>query len=162
MVKDNNKKNRAIKLYTQLHDLKNLIYYTIICLFLCYTTGLLGYLISIKKYILLIFFIILTISTSFGIDYFVVKKIKSNEIISIKRVFFPFKSALYYKYVLLNLIITFICIILTDTLFEIKNLESLVSLFFCIFIFIYMSIFRIYYIDGYKYISYIYIHKNIK
>lgn len=161
MVKDYNK-NRAIKLYTQLHDLKNLIYYTIICLFLCYATGLFGYLISIKRYILLTFFIILTISTSFGFDYFVVKKIKSNEITSVKRVFFPFKSTLYYKYVLLNLIITFICIILTDTFFNIKDIESLVSLFFCIFIFIYMSIFRIYYIERHKYISYIYIHKNIK
>lgn len=123
---------------------KNIVYYILVCFCLYSVTGLSSFLLQ-RGAFLLIIPVILTAVISFLIDMAGVRRMKGN-ISYVKRVFFPVSSLLYYKFLLLDALISLLSAFLSDKLIAFEKTEYLVLSFFLFFVSMYMGVFRIFYV----------------
>lgn len=127
--------------------IKNGLYYIFVCFLLCFFTGILYHFVEKGEYMLLFAFVILLSLISYGIDFFSVRRSKRVDIVYIKRVFFPFRSLLYYVFLLWNVMLSCFIAFCIDGLNDFERIESFALAFFFVFVCMYMCVLRIYYVE---------------
>lgn len=83
---------------------------------------------------------------SYLIDIFRVKKVLRNNVFYIERRFLCLSYKYYYKYLFYKVLLTFLCLYLVDTIFNIESYIYTLLVFFCIFIIIYINTFPIFFV----------------
>lgn len=83
---------------------------------------------------------------SYLIDVFRVKRVLRNNVFYIERRFLCLSYKYYYKYLFYKILLTFLCLYIVDSFFNIESYTHTFVIFFCIFIIIYINAFPIFFI----------------